>query len=175
MVKLAWSQENGSHSAAPAGSEAVDSAAAQPETAAKLSALARMPVREITVFKDGHVFVMHEGQMPTDDRGDVVMDYLPTPVLGTFWPYSTDKDAKLSAVTAGQRKVLVEQTALTLSELLIANPGAEVLVKELPAGDKEPGEAYPATIVGVPTRSGEEHRAQRPAQHRPAASAARAT
>ena len=141
-----WAQEGG----------AAATAAKAAETASPLSALARMPVREVTVFKDGHAFVMHEGRMPTDAGGDVVMDYLPTPVLGTFWPYSSDKDAKLSAVTAGQRKVLVEQTSLTLPELLVANVGAEVLVKELPTGDKEPGEAYSATIVGVPTRSGEE-------------------
>src|ERR1700736_4930773 len=76
--------------------------------AAPLSALARMPVKEITVFKDGHAFVLHEGHMPTDAAGNVLMDHLPTPVIGTFWPYSADKNAKLTAVTAGRRRVLVE-------------------------------------------------------------------
>src|SRR5579859_5310063 len=46
-------------------------AAADP--AAPLSALAKMPVKEITVFKDGHAFVLHEGKMPTDAKGDVQM------------------------------------------------------------------------------------------------------
>ena len=46
-----------------------------------------MPVKEVTVFKDGHAFVLHEGAMPTDAAGNVLMDYLPSPVLGTFWPY----------------------------------------------------------------------------------------
>lgn len=32
------------------------------ESAAPLSALAEMPVKEITVFKDGHAFVLHEAQ-----------------------------------------------------------------------------------------------------------------
>ena len=32
-------------------------------------ALARMPVKEITVFKDGHAYVLHEGELPTDARG----------------------------------------------------------------------------------------------------------
>ena len=27
------------------------------------NALANMPVKEVTVFKDGHAFVLHEGQM----------------------------------------------------------------------------------------------------------------
>ena len=50
------------------------------------------------------------------------MDYLPSPVLGTFWPYSSSTDAKLAGVVAGQRRVLVEQTALSLAELLEGTP-----------------------------------------------------
>src|SRR5437773_9371603 len=88
------------------------------ERAAPLSALARMPVKEITIFKDGHAFLLHEGQLPTDAAGNVIMDYLPAPVLGTFWPYSSNKDLKLIGVTASQRKVLVEETAITLAQLL---------------------------------------------------------
>src|SRR5882724_3792861 len=68
------------------------------EPAAPLSALANMPVKEITVFKDGNAFVLHAGKMPTDEHGNVLMDYLPTPVIGTFWPYSADKHARLTAV-----------------------------------------------------------------------------
>jgi len=82
---------------------------ANPDEAAPLAALARMPVKEVTVFKDGHVFVVHEGKMPVDAAGNVVMDYLPAPIMGTFWPYSNEKNGKLSAVVASQRRVLVER------------------------------------------------------------------
>jgi len=41
-------------------------------------------VKEVTVFKDGHAFVLHSGKMPTEGAGNVVMDYLPTPVMGAF-------------------------------------------------------------------------------------------
>jgi len=51
-----------------------------------LSATARLPIKELTIFKDGHALVLHEGKLATDDAGNVVLDYLPTPVLGTFWP-----------------------------------------------------------------------------------------
>jgi len=115
-----------------------------------------MPVKEITVFKDGHTFVLHAGKMPTDTSGNVLMDYLPTPVLGTFWPYSADKNVRLSAVTASQRRVLVERTALSLRELLEANPGAEVGITEVN------GKGYGAKIVGVPARSAEEFEAASP-------------
>ena len=118
---------------------------------APLAALARMPVKEITVFKDGHAFVLHEGTLPTDAAGNVVMDYLPTPVLGTFWPYSANKDVKLAGVVAGQRRVLVEETALSLAELLDANAGIEAIVAEKP-----PGPRYACTIIGIPERSSEE-------------------
>ena len=133
------------------------------ETAEPLGALAKMPVREITVFKDGHAFVLHTGTMPTDAKGNVALDYLPQPVLGTFWPYAGEKSpAKLSAVTTSQRKVLVERTALTLREMLESNPGAEVYVKEYPEINPAvgtPGVAgseYPATILGIPERTGAE-------------------
>lgn len=55
----------------------------------RLSALQKMPIKELTVFKDGHAFVLHEGTMPTDAAGNVVLDYLPTPVVGTFWAYAS--------------------------------------------------------------------------------------
>ena len=124
---------------------------AEPPTPFRL--LARMPVREVTVFKDGHAFVLHAGKMPVDQNGDVVMDYLPCPVLGTFWPFSADKDARLTAVTAGQHKVLVDRTALNLRELIEANVGAEVTVTEF---SKETNLVYRTTILGLPAQSGEE-------------------
>ena len=93
-----------------------------------------MPVKEVTIFKDGHAFVLHEGSLATDAAGNVLMDYLPSPVLGTFWPYSSSTDAKLVGVVAGQRRVLVEQTALSLAELLEGNPGAEVIITEKSVG-----------------------------------------
>ena len=114
------------------------------------AALARMPVKEVTVFKDGHAYVVHEGAMPTDAAGNVLLDLLPTPVLGTFWPYSLEKNARLESVTAGRRRVAVERTALTMRELIEANVGAEVVVAE---GAKPP---YAATILKLLTRSAEE-------------------
>ncbi|MBX9568680.1 MAG: hypothetical protein K2X77_07275 [Candidatus Obscuribacterales bacterium] len=123
-----------------------------------LSALAKMPVKELTVFKDGHSFVLHEGSMPVDADGNVVMDYLPTPVLGTFWPFSNDKDAKLSAVVASQRKVLIPKTALSVQQFIQANPGAQVQVTEIrnPGSQGASTITYDAQIVGIPVRTSEE-------------------
>ncbi len=120
------------------------------EPAAPLGALAKMPVKEVTVFKDGHAYVIHQGTMPVDASGNVLLDLLPNPVLGTFWPYSLDKKATLQSVTAGRRRVKVERTAITLRELIEANLGAEVVISE---GVKP---AYPATIVRFLSRSSEE-------------------
>ena len=115
--------------------------------------LARMPVQEVTVFKDGHAFVLHAGKMPVDESGNVVMDHLPCPVVGTFWPYSADKKARLTAVSASQHKVLVDRTALSLKELIEANVGADVTVTESSTGTNP---VYHATILGLPSQSGEE-------------------
>ncbi len=114
------------------------------------------------------------GKMATDANGNVSMDYLPAPVLGTFWPYSAEKNVKLSAVTASQRKVLVDRTAISLRELIEANVGAQVtvtetnpgapVVVEMPraAGGGSGLVEYAATIIGVPAQSGEELEATSP-------------
>ena len=126
------------------------------EKAAPLSTFGKLPIREITVFKDGHAFVAQEGEMPVDDRGNVVMDYLPTPVLGTFGPYSAEAGAKLVAVTAGQKRVLIDRTALNVRELLEGNIGAEVIISE--GGTNR----YQATVLDLPKRSAEEFAATSP-------------
>ncbi|MFC1884771.1 hypothetical protein ACFL2O_08365 [Thermodesulfobacteriota bacterium] len=123
-----------------------------------LKALAEMKIKEVTVFKDGHVFVLHDGKMPVNASGKVVMDYLPVPVLGTYWPYSSDRNAKLRAVTAGKRKVIIEKTALSIREMIEANIGARVIIKEKPespSSSRSP-QPYEAMILEIPTRSGEE-------------------
>ncbi len=120
------------------------------------NAPAQLPVKELVVFKDGHAYVIHEGEMPTDERGNVVMDYLPAPVLGTFWAYSATPQARLQAVVAGQRRVSLKRTALSLRDLLEANVGASVLITETS------GTKYRGVIVGVPFSSSEEQEAISP-------------
>ena len=134
----------------------VPAIAARTEPAPPQSALAKLPVREISAFKDGHAFVLHEGLMPTDASGDVSMDYLPNPVIGTFWPYSADPAVKLTSVVASQRRLSVDRTALNLQELLRANIGAEATISEVN------GSHYDATILGLPERSSQELEATGP-------------
>ncbi len=136
--------------------QVLNPAAFAAEKAAPLSTFGKLPIKEITVFKDGHAFVAHEGEMPTDEQGNVIMDYLPTPVLGTFWPYAAEKHARLVSVVASQKRVLVERTALNLRELLEANIGAEAIITETGTN------RYPATILGLPARSAEEQAATSP-------------
>jgi hypothetical protein len=126
------------------------------EKAAPLSALARLPVKEVTVFKDGHAYVIHEGKVAADPDGEVRMDYLPTPILGTFWVYAADAKTPARKVTASVRRVLVERTALSIPDLIAANVGADVTVRE------KVGKPYQARIVGIPERSSEEVEATGP-------------
>ncbi|MFO0840592.1 MAG: hypothetical protein U1D55_18950 [Phycisphaerae bacterium] len=107
-------------------------------------ALTSMPVKELAVFKDGHAFVLHEGEVPTDEHGDVVLDSLPTPVIGTFWPYAADQRAKLKAVITGKCVVKSERTALSIRELLEANVNAEVIINE------HDGPRYSGVNLGLP-------------------------
>lgn len=108
------------------------------------SVLTSMPIRELAVFKDGHAFVLHESELPTDEGGDVVLDSLPAPVIGTFWPYSADPQVKLRAVVAGKHRVRSERAALNTWELIQANVGAEVTLTE------DNDRPYSARILAVP-------------------------
>jgi len=132
------------------GAAVASAAPAEPRVAADL------PIKEVTVFKDGHAFVLHEGKAATDAAGRVVLDYLPAPVLGTFWPYSADPKVKLTTVTAGRRLTTVKRTALAIPELLDGNVGAKVRIREAAKGEKNPPEVYEAVILGIPTRTSEE-------------------
>jgi hypothetical protein len=119
------------------------------QDAVSADALKKMPVREVTVFKDGHALLLHQGEMPVDAAGHVVLDGLPTPVVGTFWAYSSDRVAKLAGVTAGRRTVRVEHTALNLIEMIDANPGAQIFITD------RNNHTYAATVVGIPRRERE--------------------
>ncbi|MGD9158698.1 MAG: hypothetical protein PVG39_09860 [Desulfobacteraceae bacterium] len=132
--------------------------------AAPLKPLAKMKINEVTVFKDGHVFIQHRGKMPVNGSGNIVMDYLPVPVLGTYWPYSADKNADLRAVTAEKNKVLIEKTALSIREMVEANIGARIVITEKPVSSNAQcsTKPYEAAIINIPTRTGEELEALNP-------------
>ena len=117
-------------------------ALAQNTAAPATGRLSQLPVREVTVFKDGHAFVLHEGTLPVDAGGQVVLDNLPTPVVGTFWPYQVN--GKLRGVVASREAITTTRPALSVYELLKANIGADVTIIETPE------RRFDAKILDVP-------------------------
>jgi hypothetical protein len=109
-----------------------------------------LPVKEVTVFKDGHAFVLHEAKMTADASGDVVLDYLPRAVLGTFWVYSATDAMKLRNVVSGTKIVTMGKTAMTTAELIEANAGKRVRFRDTR------GEEMEGVIIGVPKQTTEE-------------------
>lgn len=108
-------------------------------------AATKLPVREVTVFKDGHAYVVRETAMPAGADGKVVLDELPVPVLGTFWPYALD-GARLVSAMAGRTTVVGEVAAMDLRQIARANTGSDVVVV---TGDKE---RIDGRLLGVPSR-----------------------
>ncbi len=115
---------------------------AQSVAASSTGTLSKLPVREVTIFKDGHAFVLHEGALPVDTNGELVLDNLPTPVVGTFWPYQVN--GKLRGVVASREPVTTQRTALSVYELLKANVGTDVTIVETPE------RRFDAKILDVP-------------------------
>ena len=114
--------------------------------------LDRLPVVELTAFKDGHALVRREGTVPLE-AGVARVDGLPEPVFGTFWPYATGEGVELKSATAGYQRVTLTRTPLTPEEILTAAVGTRVVIHE---SRGEVDASYEATILGRPTRSSEE-------------------
>lgn len=111
----------------------------------------RLPVREVTAFKDGHAYVLREEALATPD-GSVVLDELPTPVLGTFWPFASG-GAKVVSAIAGRTKVAEWAEAFELREVLAANVGKTVKVFQKPTGFEPTGPVISGKVLPIPKRA----------------------
>ena len=104
----------------------------------------KLPIKEVTVFKDGHAYVLHEGTAKTDAKGNVLLDYLPNPVMGTFWAYSARPNVKLASVISSRDELNTQQASVSIEDLIKGNVGKEVLVKEINKND-----LYQASILRI--------------------------
>jgi hypothetical protein len=107
-----------------------------------------LPIKEVAVFKDGHAFVTHVGQVAVTD-GQAHIEHLPSPVLGTFWASGATEGVRITEVSASQVESEADRPALTIRDLLKANVGAHATIAE-----NRPGEAgvhvYDAEILAIP-------------------------
>ncbi len=134
-------------------------ASADPTTAT----LEDLPVREVTVFKDGHAFVTHEGQLKIKD-GAVVFEHVPEPVLGAFWPYARGRRVTLESVVASKQEVVERRTAITLPELIRANVGKRITLVLNWSVNDTPVEVAGKNL-GIPEREVERETTTQPAQY----------
>jgi hypothetical protein len=104
----------------------------------------KLPVREVTVFKDGHAYVLHEGTMKTDSKGNVLLDSLPNPVMGTFWAYTTLPGVKLTSVISSRDELEDVQASVSIEDLICGNIGRQIIVKETSKEDP-----YHAAILQI--------------------------
>ncbi len=84
--------------------------------------LKQLPIREVTIFKDGTSWIRHQGELRATS-GNVALDGLPSPVLGTFWASSESDEYQIAAVRAHRRSIRKEIAAVTLRDLLASNVG----------------------------------------------------
>ncbi len=141
IPKPAWAARASSWATQDRATSATDRAPAATDPAS----FSRLPVKEVTVFKDGHAFVRHAGRVALDAEGKAQLDRLPTPIMGAFWVSSVEPRL-LKSVTAGWRDVEVRRKGRDLIDLLDANVGRAAIITEVD------GPSYSATIEDVPFR-----------------------
>jgi hypothetical protein len=107
-----------------------------------------LPVREVTVFKDGHAYLIREQPLPADGSGQIVLEDLPVPVLGTFWPFATG-GARLVSAKAGTETVTEAKPAVDLRQIARANVGKDIVVVDQNQVRIE------GKLLAVPVRIGE--------------------
>jgi hypothetical protein len=122
------------------------SATAQDKPDATLRSEA-LPVREVTVFKDGHAYLLREARLPANANGELVLDELPIPVMGTFWPYASN-GARLVYAKAGNEKIESDVEVLDLRQLIEANKGRKATIKDAS------NDTISGLLLGVPQREG---------------------
>jgi hypothetical protein len=119
-----------------------------------------LPIREVTIFKDGHALVEHSGPVKPSE-GKVTLRGLPAPLLGTFWSWSETANAPLSSARAASRDGLGEARPATNGlELLLANAGKEVQIElygpGAPGTARGPGDVYSGVVTRfLPPESGQ--------------------
>ena len=112
------------------------------------SVAAALPVVEATVFKDGHAYLVRETSLSPEAQGRVVLEQLPVPVLGTFWPYAAG-GGKLVCAKAGRDEITELQQALDLRQIARANVGKDVVVVD------QQKERIEGKLLAVPLRKAE--------------------
>ncbi len=113
-----------------------------------------LPVREVTVFKDGHAWVRHEGEVVLDAQGRSSFDELPAAVLGTFWVASETEGVELLSATSGREETRSEpQPARTFAELFAANTGKRVRLVERPFNDATAPRTWEGSVLAAPDES----------------------
>ena len=86
-------------------------------------------ITDVTVFKDGHALVMSKAKAEFQDGWCRTRD-VPVPVLGTFWAFAVDKNAKVERVKAGFVEIEEERPCLSFVEMIQANAGKKASIVE---------------------------------------------
>ncbi|HUT34998.1 MAG TPA: hypothetical protein VNE39_16020 [Planctomycetota bacterium] len=109
-------------------------------------------VTDVTVFKDGHALVMARGAAELKD-GWCRTREVPAPVLGTFWAFVGDAEARVDFVKAGFVEATESVPCLSLDQIIQANKGKKVTIVEQPKD--APAQTHTGILRGILEREGE--------------------
>ncbi len=109
-------------------------------------------VTDVTVFKDGHALVMARGAVELKD-GWCRTREVPAPVLGTFWAFTGDAEARVDFVKAGLVEASESLPCLSLEQMIQANKGKKATIVE--QGKEGAAQTHTGVLRGFLEHEGE--------------------
>lgn len=86
-------------------------------------------ITDVTVFKDGHALVLSRAATTFED-GWARTQRVPAPILGAFWTFVADENARVDFVSAAMVEKKEQRPALTFEEIIQANVGKQTTIVE---------------------------------------------
>lgn len=86
-------------------------------------------VTDITVFKDGHALVMTRAKTEFEN-GWCRTQNIPIPLLGAFWAFINDPDARIQSLKSGFTEESTATPCMSLEDIIQANKGKDVVITD---------------------------------------------
>ena len=118
-------------------------------------------ITDVTVFKDGHAFIMRQGEANLEQGWCRTRD-VPAAMLGAFWAFAVGENVRVDFVKAQFVEVQESRACLNFDEIIQANVGKRISIQT-----NYQQKPYEGTLLGILQHEAEDEiETQRPRPYR---------